>query len=157
MFEQQVVKLLCLLRHLLGKIPLLAQVIPENTMPDPLTIFELLMEKDSAKQQALQQKLAVRPQPKQLAQVLCLEPASSHTKEIPSGALAVIPKPANGEVLVMMSTVMGLKMKQNAVGWGSYMIGLGRGSFGVSCRKSDNSQCATLKSGLLGLLNQMVP
>jgi len=138
-------------------VEIFAQVIPENTMPDPLTIFELLMEKDSAKQQALQQKLAVRPQPRQLAQVLCLEPASSKTKEIPSGALAVIPKPADGEVLVMMSTVMGLKMKQSAAGWGSYMVGLGRGSFGVSCRKSDNSQCTTLKSGLLDLLNQMVP
>jgi len=140
-------------------IEIFAQLLPQDTIPNPLTIFELLMEKDPTKQAALQKKLGVRPQPKELVQLLCLEPASSRTKAIPDGALALIPKPAkgSGDAVMMMTTLMGLKMNQGAHGWGTSLFGLGRGSFGISCRESDGSQCTTMKEGLLGMLQQMGP
>ncbi|MBI5509960.1 MAG: hypothetical protein HY903_14485 [Deltaproteobacteria bacterium] len=68
------------------------------------------------------------------AQVLCLEPAPTGLKEIPAPALALLPEPSNSNPLFIETHLVALSLRQGSLGWGGYMVGLGRGAVGMSCR-----------------------
>ena len=108
-------------------IEIFAQVVDPQTLPDP-----------TSQDRAVRKR---RPMASRLAQVLCLEPANSRSKQIPDGARAVLPKPSGQDFLVMMTSVIGLTVAQDKKGWGSYLVGAGRGSMGISCRMADGTQC----------------
>jgi hypothetical protein len=78
----------------------------------------------------------------ELAQIICMEPAASRSKAIPEGALASIPQPAdNSELLVIQTVLLGANVTQRAEGWGQYMVGAGRGTFGTTCRVASGDLC----------------
>lgn len=70
------------------------------------------------------------------AQILCLEPMSSGRKVIPPAALELIPavqSPANP--LLIITTLAAVNVDSSPdEGWGGYLVGVGRGSVGMSCR-----------------------
>ncbi len=68
------------------------------------------------------------------AQILCLEPMTSLQKTIPDGALALLPSPeltATGFVTVV-ANIAAVNVDSNNEGWGTYLVGVGRGSFGMN-------------------------
>lgn len=74
------------------------------------------------------------------AQILCLEPMFSGRKVIPDAALALIPKPAGDTRLLIITTIAAVNFDSStSEGWGGYLVGVGRGSVGVSCRFAGGS------------------
>jgi hypothetical protein len=84
--------------------------------------------------------------PLELGQILCMEPASSGTKEIPYGALSVLPKPSGSRVLMLQTTLLGFDLHQDIAGWGRYMVGAGRGTLGLTCRTASGDLCPAPQS-----------
>ena len=69
------------------------------------------------------------------AQILCLEPMPSAQKALPTGALALIPSPTDATPLLIITTIAAVNFESSRdEGWGGYLVGVGRGSMGVSCR-----------------------
>lgn len=79
--------------------------------------------------------------PIELGQVLCMEPAGSGSKEIPQGALSVLPRPTGSKVLMLQTTLLGFDLRQEIAGWGRYMVGAGRGTLGLTCRTASGDLC----------------
>ena len=66
------------------------------------------------------------------AQILCLELMTSGRREIPAGALALAPEPTPTAPVVVFTSVAAVNFETRDEGWGSYVVGLGRGRFGSS-------------------------
>jgi len=79
--------------------------------------------------------------PSEFAQVLCLEPAKNGRKELPAGALSVLPQPSGAQALMIQTSLVGTQLRQSAAGWGSSMVGAGRGTFGITCRTANGDLC----------------
>jgi hypothetical protein len=79
--------------------------------------------------------------PSELAQIFCLEPAASRSKTIPAKALAVLPKPTGDSLLMLQTTLLGLEHRLTDEGWGSALVGAGRGTLGITCRTSSGVLC----------------
>jgi hypothetical protein len=70
----------------------------------------------------------------EMAFITCSEIGLIGSKTVPAGALALIPKPAATNPLIIKTSVIGFNVAGKVQAWGDYKIGAGRGTFGVSCR-----------------------
>jgi hypothetical protein len=66
--------------------------------------------------------------------ILCLtlKAAGSHT--VPAGALAFMPTATSTNPLIITTNVVGFSAKTGAPTWGTYLAGVGKGVFGITCR-----------------------
>lgn len=70
----------------------------------------------------------------EFGRITCVTLAMLGSKTIPTGALAILPKPSATNPLIITTAVMGVGLKQTTGTWGSANAVAGRGTFGVSCR-----------------------
>ena len=98
--------------------PVIVEWTPIADPGQPLAMIEIL---------AVQQDATGRS-----AQILCFEPMASGRKEIPAGALALIPTPTpSAPAPVLLNTsIAAVTVVPGSEGWGSYLVGIGRGTIG---------------------------
>ena len=65
-------------------------------------------------------------------QILCIEPITAGQRQIPQGALDLVPALQSGEALSVVTSIAAVQFETSDEGWGSYNIGVGRGLFGLS-------------------------
>lgn len=65
--------------------------------------------------------------------ILCLERADAGMKEIPEGALALIPEARDEAPLQILTSILALEVRQGEAGWGGYLAAAGRGTAGITC------------------------
>jgi hypothetical protein len=70
------------------------------------------------------------------AQVLCLERGEAGHKQLSEEALALLPDASDTNPLFIQTSAAALELRESYEGWGSYMVGIGRGFFGMSCHIS---------------------
>lgn len=109
----------------------------ENTTADTMLIEIYAQVIDTA---------APEQAPSEFGQVLCMEPATSGQKQIPPEALAVLPIASGSEAVMFQSVVLAASLRQSREGWGSYMVGGGRGVLGMTCRTSTGALCPAPES-----------
>jgi hypothetical protein len=68
----------------------------------------------------------------EFAMITCSEVAMIGSKDIPAGALNLLPTPTATNPLVMQVAVSGVNLKGTNQTWGAYKVGAGQGVFGVS-------------------------
>ena len=68
------------------------------------------------------------------AQIACTTLGALKSHTIPAGATALLPTPTNANPLIITTTAIGFNPKGGSHAWGTDIIAVGRGGFGVSCR-----------------------
>jgi hypothetical protein len=68
------------------------------------------------------------------AEIVCSTLGAAGSKAIPKAALDLLPKGTNTNPLIITTAITGFNLKGTTAKWGSYKVGAGRGTFGVSCR-----------------------
>ncbi|MEL7371770.1 MAG: hypothetical protein AAFN74_22790 [Myxococcota bacterium] len=66
------------------------------------------------------------------AQILCLAPMPFGQQSIPQGALDLVPGPSATEPVSIITSIAAVNFEQSSEGWGTYLVGVGRGQFGLS-------------------------
>lgn len=70
----------------------------------------------------------------QFADITCTALGSAGSKQIPDGALKLLPTPTDTNPLILRTSLVGFNVGGTVATWGRYTVGVGRGTFGVSCR-----------------------
>ncbi|MEM7676674.1 MAG: hypothetical protein AAF449_11795, partial [Myxococcota bacterium] len=65
-------------------------------------------------------------------QVLCLDFMATGRKVFPQGALALAPAPSLTEPVTVVTSLAALNFENGDEGWGNYIVGVGRGTFGIN-------------------------
>ena len=66
------------------------------------------------------------------AQILCLEIMTAGQKQIPAGALELVPATTDMAGLTVFTSLAAVNFETADEGWGSFIVGVGRGTFGVN-------------------------